>query len=140
MLTILFKALFTASTGLELTNLDVTDQKAIIHLTSTHPSVHCPSCHTVSSSLHSRYKRQVTDLPWSGIPVLLRLAVRRFRDPEPTCTYQVFTERLPDVLHPFARRTNRFRKTLEHVALTAGGELGHRLLKPLGCPSVQTRC
>ena len=133
MLTTLFKTLFPASTGLELINLDVTDQQATIHPTSTHPNTHCPSCHTISSSLHSRYERLATDLPWSGIPVLLRLAVRRFRCREPTCTYQVLTERLPDVLHPFARHTNRFKKLLEHVALTAGGELGHRLLEPLGC-------
>ncbi len=135
MLTALFKTLFPASTGLELSHLDVTDHQATIHLTSTHPSVHCPGCETISSSLHSRYERQVTDLPWSGIPVLLRLAVRRFRCREPTCRCRVLTERLPNVLHPFARRTNRFKHALEHVALTAGGELGHRLLKPLGCPT-----
>ena len=79
MLATLFKTLFPSSTGLELTNLDVTDQQATIHLTSTHPNTHCPGCDTASSSLHSRYERQVTDLPWSGIPILLRLAVRRFR-------------------------------------------------------------
>ena len=133
MLTTLFKTLFPASTGLELINLDLTDHQATIHLTSTHPNTYCPACDTISSSLHSRYERQVTDLPWSGIPVLLQLAVRRFRCREPTCTCQVFTERLPDVLQPFSRRTNRFKNALEHVALTAGGELGHRLLKPLGC-------
>ena len=92
MLTTLFKTLFPASTGLELINLDVTDQQATIHPTSTHPNTHCPSCHTISSSLHSRYERLATDLPWSGIPVLLRLAVRRFRCREHTCTYQVLTE------------------------------------------------
>jgi len=38
MLTTLFKTLFPTSTGLELTNLDVTDHQATIHLTSTHPN------------------------------------------------------------------------------------------------------
>ena len=38
----------------------------------------CPDCQTVSTSVHSRYRRRPADLPVSGRAVCLSLKVRRF--------------------------------------------------------------
>jgi transposase len=38
----------------------------------------CPVCRKRSSRVHSRYTRTLADLPWQGIPVSVRLSVRRF--------------------------------------------------------------
>jgi transposase len=37
----------------------------------------CPNCNQPSASLHSRYQRNVSDLPWHGITVRIRLNTRR---------------------------------------------------------------
>ena len=38
----------------------------------------CPACGTRSARVHSHYTRMLADLPWQGIPVTVRLRVRRF--------------------------------------------------------------
>ena len=38
----------------------------------------CPVCGISSSRIHSRYVRTLADLPWQGVPVGLKLHVRRF--------------------------------------------------------------
>lgn len=38
----------------------------------------CPECRQASRRIHSRYCRQLNDLPWEGIPVRIELRVRRF--------------------------------------------------------------
>jgi transposase len=38
----------------------------------------CPACGRRSARVHSHYTRMLADLPWQGIPVTVRLRVRRF--------------------------------------------------------------
>lgn len=45
---------------------------------------------------------------------------------------RIFTERLPGVAAPHARRTDRLRDWFTHVAFALGGEAGARLLRILG--------
>jgi transposase len=54
-----------------------------------------------------RYVREVADLPWMGCAVRLELHVRRFFCTNQDCARQIFTERLPNVVAPYARRTTR---------------------------------
>src|SRR5215467_13684110 len=60
----------------------------------------CPLCKSRTHHIHSRYRRQVRDLPINGMPVLLVLHVRKFYCSESTCPRRVFAERLPDVTPP----------------------------------------
>ena len=39
----------------------------------------CPTCHTISTSVHSHYTRTVADLPVGSRSVTLSVRVRRFR-------------------------------------------------------------
>ena len=69
----------------------------------------CPVCGKESRRIHSRYKRRLKDLPWEGIPVRIELRVRRFFCRTENCGQQVFTERLPNTVQRYARRTCRHR-------------------------------
>jgi transposase len=60
---------------------------------------------------------------------------RRFFCDTPDCPRRIFTERLPGIARPHARRTERFQAWLVHLAFTAGGEPGARLLHHLGVAS-----
>src|SRR5258706_1158984 len=66
------------------------------------------------------------------IPARLTLWSRRFFCDLPACPRRIFTERLPGVAAPHARRTDRLRDWLRQVARALGGEPGARLLRQLG--------
>ncbi len=91
----------------------------------------CPVCGAHTRRVHSRYTRQVADLPWCGVAVRLQLQVRRFFCDQPTCPRTIFTERLPGVVAPSARRTVRLSQLVELVGLLLGGSAGSRLLHHL---------
>ncbi len=82
--------------------------------------------------MHSRYVRQVADLPWQGIAVRLRFHVRRFFCDNPTCRRVIFTERLPEVVAPYAHKTVRLAQVVEYIGVLVGGAVGSRLLAALG--------
>src|SRR5215216_1288667 len=67
----------------------------------------CPVCGKRSGRVHSRYMRTLADLPWQGVPVTVRLHVRRFFCDYRTCNRAIFAERLPGVAARYARRTER---------------------------------
>jgi transposase len=92
----------------------------------------CPLCGRSSSRVHSQYVRAVADVPWHGVPFRLRLHVRRFFCDEPTCPRAIFAERLPGLVAPHARRTDRLDAWLRAVGFALGGEAGTRLLHVLG--------
>ena len=56
----------------------------------------------------------------------IRLRVRRFRCRVPWCPQRVFTERLPELALPWARRTERQRRSMQRHGIDLGGEAGAR--------------
>jgi transposase len=99
---------------------------------TTAPKARCPLCGQPSRRIHSHYLRTLADLPWQGIPVTLRLRVRRFFCEEASCERSIFTERLPGIVAHYARRTERLDDWFTHVSFALGGEAGARLLEDLG--------
>jgi transposase len=92
----------------------------------------CPECGRPSRRVHSRYSRQLSDLPWEGIPVRIQLRVRRFFCTEEECGQRIFTERLPSTVARHARRTRRLSAALDRITLALGGSAGARLAEQLG--------
>jgi transposase len=92
----------------------------------------CPLCQTLSQHIHSHYTRRVADLPWMGWAVKLELHTRRFFCLNLACSRQIFAERLPSVVAPYARRTTRLADILILVAFALGGEAGKRLAGEMG--------
>ena len=99
---------------------------------ATRARVRCHLCHAPTSRMHSWYTRTLADLPWGPYTVRLHLRVRKFFCDQPTCPCQIFTERLPTVATPWARRTLRLAQRLRACGLALGGELGARLGHRLG--------
>lgn len=118
--------------GLNLENAAIDAEIVSLTLASTSVPVACPVCGQNTSRLHSHYGRTVADLPWGGRRVRLSLNVRKFRCPQKWCPRQVFTERLPDLVQSYARKTVRLREVLDLVGFALGGEAGARLIQRLG--------
>jgi len=74
----------------------------------------------------------VADLPWAGWAVRLKLHVRRFFCRNPECQGRIFTERLPTVVAPSARRTTRLCDLLTLIGFAMGGEAGNSLVERMG--------
>ena len=80
--------------GLELEGLGVGPAGATMHLRAVSAAARCPACGVRSRRVHSRYVRRAADLPWHGVPVALRLGVRRFFCDRASCERRIFCERL----------------------------------------------
>jgi len=96
------------------------------------PTATCPCCGVAASRRQSPYQRTLADLPWQGIPVFVRLVVRRFWCDNPACPRAIFAERVPTLAPPYARKTTRLLAVLTQVGFALGGEGGRRLLDALG--------
>ncbi len=117
---------------LRLVRLEADEQFILAVVATTSPEALCPLCQCRSQSMHSRYVRVVADLPWAGWAVRLELHVRRFFCPNKQCLRQVFTERLPNVVAPYARRTTRLTDLFTLIGFALGGEAGKRLVDGMG--------
>jgi transposase len=106
-----------------------------LQLTATAPQARCPCCAVPSSSVHSRYQRHPTDLPWGMHQVHIQLTVRKFVCRNTTCTRRIFTERLPDLIAPSARQTHRLTAVLRAIGTALGGQAGARLAACLRLPT-----
>jgi transposase len=111
---------------------DETATQLTLQVTSTQALVHCPVCRFPTRRIHSRYVRTVADLPWAQWRVVLQLRVRKFFCTNARCARRIFTERLPRLVAPWARRTQRLAAWLAHIAVALGGAAGARLSQCLG--------
>ncbi len=119
-------------TCLHLNLLDASETAITAVVTTTTEEAVCPLCHHCSTRNHSRYVRAVADLPWMGCAVRLELHVRRFFCTNQECARQIFTERLPNVVAPYARRTIRLTDVFTLIGFALGGEAGKRLVAGMG--------
>lgn len=106
-----------------------------IEVRLTAPMANCPCCGVAASRRQSQYQRMLADLPWQGVPVVVRLVVRRFWCDNPACPRVIFAERVPTLATPYARKTQRLLTVLTQLGFALGGEGGHRLLAVLGMPT-----
>src|SRR6266702_3242195 len=119
---------------LDLDTCDVDDTAAQITLAvrSTQAMALCPLCTTPAQRIHSHYERTLADLPWAAYHVRLQLRVRKWFCRNRQCPRRIFTERLPTVAAPWARRTLRLAQRLVAVALALGGKAGVSLSQRWG--------
>jgi transposase len=83
------------------------------------------------------YQRTVADLPWAGVPVTLHLHVRRFVCRHPACPRATFSEPLPEVVAPSARRSVRLANEQRQLGLQVGGAMAARIAQRQGMPTSQ---
>ena len=126
-----YRASFTIPEKLHVDELSFDAESVTIHASTENPTAECPLCGRPSRRIHGLYTRTLADLPWSGIPVRLRLRVRKFFCDYSCCERTIFAERLPAVARLYARCTDRHREALEWIAFALGGEAGARLARKL---------
>ena len=117
------------ATLLRLEACDVNDTTAQITLRvqATPTSAPCPLCATPARRIHSDYGRTLADLPWAQYRVCLQLRVRKWFCRNRACPRRIFTERLPTVAAPWARRTLRLAQRLVALGIALGGKAGVHL-------------
>ena len=118
--------------GMQIDQIQASKNEVSITVIATHPTSCCPLCRHPSSSIHSRYRRTVRDAPCGGRRVQLALYVRKYFCRNPLCERKIFTERLPDLVRPWAKMTIRYCQQLTSIGLATCGKGGTRLAGRLG--------
>src|SRR6266446_7728874 len=101
--------------------------KITLRVRATPTSAPCPLCATPARCIHSDYERTLADLPWAQYRVRLQLRVRKWFCRNRSCPRRIFTERLPTIAAPWARRTLRLAQRLLAVGRALGGKAGVQL-------------
>ena len=112
---------------LEACEVDDTTAQITLRVQSTQTRAPCPLCATPARRIHSDYGRTLADLPWAQYRVCLQLRVRKWFCGNRRCRRRIFTERLPTIAAPWARRTLRLAQRLLALGVALGGRAGVRL-------------
>jgi transposase len=112
---------------LEACAVDDTTTQLTLRVQSTQTNAPCPLCATPARRIHSDYGRTLADLPWAQYRVCLQLRVRKWFCRNRACPRRIFTERLPTVAAPWARRTLRLAQRLVALGMALRGKAGVRL-------------
>jgi transposase len=114
---------------LDACTLDNAATRITLRVRSTQATAPCPLCTTPARRLHSHYQRTLADLPWAQYRVRLQLRVRKWFCSKRHCRRRIFTERLPTITAPWARRTLRLAQRLVALGVALGGTAGVHLYR-----------
>ena len=117
--------------GLEVIAIEMRDTVFTITAVSTQMCPCCPLCGAPAKRVHSRYTRQVADLPCGGQPIRMQIQVRKYFCEVSTCARKIFVERLAPFVDAFARVTRRLYQIVQVLGLATGGRLGVRVTNRL---------
>jgi transposase len=117
----------TGQLAFQAVEIEPDNQQIVVCMTSVQQEARCPRCESISHRQHSQYVRTVSDLPWAEMSVVLRLEVGKWRCMNPDCEQSIFTERLPAVVRPWGRQTQRLEQRQTQLGLTVGGRAGSYL-------------
>jgi transposase len=107
-----YSASFTVPDRLHVDALSFNRDSLIVGCRLRGSEARCPLCGGASRRVHGCYTRTLADLPRGGVPVRLRVRLRKFFCDEPSCERRIFAERLGDVAGVYARGTERRRAAL----------------------------
>ena len=108
-------------------DFDSDNHQLVFKVCSTQKVAHCPVCNAPTHRVHSHYERTLKDLPLVQFSLTILLAVGKFFCLNDHCKRRIFTERLPEVVAPWARRTARYTQHLRAIGLALGGAAAVRL-------------
>lgn len=125
-------ALLRLPAELQLLNGTVLEAAVGVEVCSQRLTSPCPRCSCLSERVHSYYTRTLADVPCAGRPLRITLRVRKFRCLDRSCPQHVFTERLPDYVRPWARKTIRLVEQMTSLGMAAGGRGTETVAPALG--------
>ena len=112
--------------------IDTDARHLTLSLSSNQSSAQCPLCAIATKRIHSQYERTLADLPCVNFSLTLMIQVGKFFCDNSACIRRIFTERLPELAAPWARKTVRLVQQLQAIGLALGGAAGARLCQQLG--------
>ena len=128
------KTTWSPGPGVKVLGVALTDDDTWT-VSATGPAIGiCPDCGRRSRNRHGSSNRSLQDLPAQGKPVAVKLLLGRWRCAHQECKLQTFTDRLPTIASPYARRTTRVVEIVGLLGHSAGGRPGERLMQRLGMP------
>ncbi|MGD0687994.1 MAG: ISL3 family transposase, partial [Streptosporangiaceae bacterium] len=128
----LLTVLFPHLAGLRLYRVEDTGDAVVISASSRAGQACCPGCGTPSSRVHGGYARTVADGAVGGRPLLISLAVRRFRCLQGQCPAVTFAEQASGLTERYRRRSVPVLGMLAGFGLELAGRAGARLAGTLG--------
>lgn len=131
----LIEILWPAEFCLRINAVEQSGDRLIVMAYGIQEGACCPDCQQPSGRTNSHYRRHPADLPCSGYDIQLDLTVPRFFCDNEQCQRRTFATRFPELLQPYARRTNRLANQQQQVGFTVGGEAGGRLVEGLNMPT-----
>ena len=105
--------------GMLIDQVEQTGSQLTVTVISTRTEAACLGCGCLSEHVHSQYQRIVHDVPCAGRHIVLHLHVHKFFCWQLCCPRKVFAERLPDLVQPWARVSNRLLEELKAIGLAA---------------------
>jgi hypothetical protein len=133
-------SLLPPTRSVRLTERTMEQETVHLQLTVTAPSASCPCCAESSSSVHKLLPAPPGGPALGPFAVRIRLLVRKFVCRSLTCTRRIFTERVPELVATYARKTHQLVSALQAIGMALGGQTGARLARSLGFPKGGTRC
>ena len=127
------KSKWSPGPGVKILGVALTDDEWVVSAAGSAIGI-CPDCGRRSQSRHGWSNRSLQDLPVQGKPVTVKLLLSRWRCSYHKCERQTFTDRLPTVAAPYARRTTRVLEIVGLLGHSTGGRPGERLMERLGMP------
>ena len=118
--------------SLESYELNPADRQLTLHVSSTQVIANCPVCHSPTHRVHSHYQRTLKDLPCVDFCLTIFLSVCKFFCTNKACERRIFTERLPKVTAPWARKTVRLAKHFSDIGIALGGAAAAHLCNQIG--------
>ncbi len=112
--------------------LDIEQHHLTVNVSSAQTVAKCPLCDNPTTRIHSRYERTLLDLPCVNYSLTLVMQVCKFFCDNSDCIRRIFTERIPEVTKPWARKTGRLGQQLQKIGLALGGAAGARLCHQIG--------
>lgn len=131
----LIEILWPTELCLQIDAVEQSDDRLIVVARGIQDMACCPDCQQPSERTNSHYRRHPADLPCGGYDIQLKLTVPRFFCDNEQCPRRTFASRFPELLQPYARRTNRLANQQRQVGFTVGGEAGGRLVQGLNMPT-----
>jgi transposase len=107
---------WSAAAGLNVVSVEQGEQAWTVMVDSRQPTF-CPGCGAQSKSRHSTYWRTLRDLSAQGAAVIVNARLGRWRCRNQQCDRRIFTERVPGLAAPFARRTARLAGIVRLLAI-----------------------
>jgi transposase len=117
---------------LEHEEIDTENYHITLNVSSTQTLAQCPLCANPTTRIHSRYERTLLNLPCVNYSLTLVMQVCKFFCDNSDCIRRVFTERIPSVSKPWARKTERLAQRLQKIGLALGGTAGACLCRQIG--------